>query len=341
MKLRPEDPMRTTATDSGPADGWRGARIVAELRERARRQAHRVQAAIDIGEPQAPRVTSAFLVLTAAVTLWEFTTYGASPTSVELARAGGSSLGAIATGHWWKLLTANLLHGNVPHILMNAFVIYLTGRWFEHLAGRWLTIATIAWAALLSSAGSILLDGSVTIGASGVAFGIIGCAVALDPRARTATGVIARQLALVNVILTFVVPGLSVGGHLGGLVAGLLVGATSWRRRRDADHPAGRVRRPIAAAWLATALPLVVVLAVGPRVLPDQARSLRSHIVAPLLARQLSGATLTGGLKVEHARCTTTTSPLRYRCTADGRDGPATFSMRDDQWSIALTNGLL
>jgi membrane associated rhomboid family serine protease len=339
MKLPPEDPMRTRATESGAADGWRGARIGAEARDRARRAAHRVAAEIDIGEPGTPHVTIAFLALTILVTIWEFATYGASPTTTELARAGGSSIGALADGAWWKLLVANLLHGGVVHVASNVFVMYLTGRWLEHLVGRTVVLATVLWSALLASAGSLYIDAAaVTIGASGVVFGIIGCAIAADPRAKTATGQVARQLGVVNVVLTFMIPGISKGGHVGGLLAGLVIGAICWRRTRTETHPAGRSRRPAAWVAIAVAVPIVAVLAIGPRVFPDHADSLRSSLAAPLLARQLSGAQLNSGQHIDSAECDGTDDPQVYDCTVDGEDAVVTFRTSDDQWSLTSSS---
>ncbi|MCW2923703.1 MAG: rhomboid family intrarane serine protease [Thermoleophilia bacterium] len=328
--------MRARATENGPADGWRGARIGAVNRDRVRRAAARIPAEVDIGEPGTPVVTAVFLVATVAVTLWEFSKYGTSPDAVDLARAGGSSLGAIATGSWWKLLTANLLHGNVMHVVLNAAFLVIVGRLVEHLAGRTVVLATVLWSAVLTSVVSILVSGTtVAIGASGVLFGLMGCAVALDPRGRTAVGVTVRPLLILNAIYTFIAPGVSIGGHLGGFVAGVLVGAVCWRRRRSEETPAGSPRRAVAAALVVAAIPVVAVLALGPRVLPDEARSARGRIVAPLLTHHLDGAQFTGGLTLRDLSCEPTDDPAAYACRFDRDgapvDGRITIDPTDDQ----------
>jgi membrane associated rhomboid family serine protease len=339
MKLAPLDPMRTRATDNGPVDGKRGAYIGFRIRERRRREMLRVAAEVDIGEPGRPVVTMVFLAATILATAVEFGTFGAAPTTSELARAGGAGIGTLATGATWKLLTANLLHANLPHVLMNAFILFLTGRWLEHLVGRWLVAATICWAALLTNVGALFIDvPTVGIGASGVAFGLLGCAIAADPRARTATGVIALQLAVVNVIATFLVPGISIGGHFGGLVAGLLVGWLGFSRRTSEECPAGRSRRVVALLAIAAALPCIVVLALGPARVPGHAREFRSDVLGPLLSRQLAGAKLNTGLKIEEADCRQVgPDDLDYVCALDhDRDALVRFSERDDQWSLRL-----
>lgn len=329
--------MRTRAHDSPVDDGWRGARIGAEARDRARREASRIDAAIDIGEPGRPRVTLAFLAAALLATILEFAAFGVNPTASELSRSGGAGIGVVATGAWWKLLTSNLLHAHVPHLLMNCFVIYLTGRWLEHLAGRLVVMATIAWSMLLAGVGSLLVDApTVSIGASGVAFGLVGCAIGIDPRARTATGIIGRQLAIVNVIVTFLIPGISIGGHFGGLLAGVVVGWVAWRSRPSEQHPAGRARRAVAVGALAAALPVAAIMAVGPRALPGEARDERADLGAWLLERQLAGATLSSGREIDDATCRGEDGdPLTYRCRLDGEDDAIVrFAERDDQWTL-------
>jgi hypothetical protein len=244
----------------------------------------------------------------------------------------------VATGAWWKLLVSNVLHGNIPHLLMNAFIIFLTGRWLEHLAGSTIVLATIGWSAVGAGVGSLVVDTpSVAIGASGVAFGIIGCAIGIDPRGRTATGVLARQLGVVNVILTFVIPGISIGGHLGGLAAGLVVGFACWSRTTSQAHPAGRARRPVAVALAAASLAPIVLLAVGPSALPNGARGFRGDATAWLLERQLSGTTLSSGLEITEASCEPGIDELTFECDLDdGRAGSVRFSTRDDQWGLRL-----
>ncbi|MEO6866636.1 MAG: rhomboid family intramembrane serine protease, partial [Gaiellales bacterium] len=322
------------------ADAQRGALIGSEARLPSESEAQQLlQAEIDLGEPQPPLVTIIFLIMMLVVTGWEFLTWGTSPSVAELSKAGGSSVGAFVNGSWWKLLAANLLHANILHVAMNGILIYLMGRWLEHLVGRGIVLATVLWSALLSSVGSVFIDGSaVTIGASGVAFGLVGCAVAADPRARTAAGVIARQLAVINVVATFLIPGLSIGGHLGGLAAGLLVGAVMWRRHGEGSARAfsvGAPRQLVTAIGVAIALPIVMLFAIGPGVFPNDAREFRGTLGATLLERQLSGAKLTDGTKITQASCSPAKQASEFDCAVDGDPAFVRFGA-DDQWQLRV-----
>ncbi|MBC7460913.1 MAG: rhomboid family intramembrane serine protease [Thermoleophilia bacterium] len=271
-----DDPLRAAATDNGLVDGWQGARLrhraELDLRVSHRDAVRRMGAEIDLGEPGLPRVVGCFLLVSVLATVLEFAHLGTTPTARELADSGGVYAGALATGDWWAVITANLLHGSISHVAINAFIIYLAGRWAERLAGRGLMVAVIAWSIVGTSVGALLLDPRVvSVGASGVAFGILGCALVIDPKARTLAGTIARTFAIINIITTFLVPGISVGGHLGGLAAGALVALVGWSRTPSDGHPLGAPRRlamPVAAGLGAA---LLAALALFDVMLPDTA----------------------------------------------------------------------
>jgi membrane associated rhomboid family serine protease len=62
----------------------------------------------------------------------------------------------------------------------------------------------------------------VTVGASGAIFGILGAAIVLERQRTYVLGGSAITLLVVNLAFTFAVPGISIGGHLGGLAGGAL-----------------------------------------------------------------------------------------------------------------------
>ena len=73
------------------------------------------------------------------------------------------------------------------------------------------------------SAGALLFSPAcVTVGASGAIFGILGAALVLEFQRSYVLGGQALGLIVVNLVLTFAIPNISVGGHLGGLVGGAI-----------------------------------------------------------------------------------------------------------------------
>jgi len=132
----------------------------------------------------------------------------------------------VASGEFWRLLTAGFLHGGLIHIATNMISLYLLGLPLERMLGRSRFLA-IYLLSLFGSSVSVMLFSapfSPTIGASGAIYGLMGALVVTFKR----FGFDLRQLLVVvalNVYITFQVPGISWQGHLGGLVVGAIVGA--------------------------------------------------------------------------------------------------------------------
>jgi len=131
----------------------------------------------------------------------------------------------VAHGQWWRLVTSGFLHENLLHIGFNMYVLYVLGQMLEPALGR-LRFGVIYGVSLLTgSLGALLVTPhSPTVGASGAVFGVMGAA-AVEMRARQIpvmqSGV--GGLILINLVISFTIPGISWGGHVGGLLGGALV----------------------------------------------------------------------------------------------------------------------
>jgi membrane associated rhomboid family serine protease len=130
---------------------------------------------------------------------------------------------SVDIGHdYWRLITYGFLHGGLLHIGFNMYILYFLGTMLEPSLGK-ARFLGIYFAALLGGAfGALLLDpDKLTVGASGAVFGLMGAAFILQ-RARgmdpMQSGI--GPLILINLALGFVIPNVSVGGHVGGLLAG-------------------------------------------------------------------------------------------------------------------------
>ncbi len=133
----------------------------------------------------------------------------------------------VAEGEWYRIVSGGFLHAGLLHLGMNMLLLFLLGSQLEPLLGR-ARFLTLYLACLVAGSFGVLLvqPTSVTVGASGAIFGLMGAALAAQRLAphRVALANIGA-LIVVNLLFTFAVPNISVGAHIGGLVAGLLVGA--------------------------------------------------------------------------------------------------------------------
>jgi membrane associated rhomboid family serine protease len=130
----------------------------------------------------------------------------------------------VAHGQWWRIVTSGFLHENLLHIGFNMYVLYLLGQMLEPALGRMRFGVIYAVSLLAGSLGALLVSPhSLTVGASGAVFGVMGAA-AVEMRARQIpimqSGV--GGLILINLVISFALPGISWGGHVGGLIGGAL-----------------------------------------------------------------------------------------------------------------------
>jgi membrane associated rhomboid family serine protease len=131
--------------------------------------------------------------------------------------------GGLADGQWWRLITAAFLHGSLIHLGLNMLVLWIVGAPVEQAIGRGRFLALYIVSGLAGSAGALLFSpNAVTVGASGAIFGILGAALVLESQRNYVLGGQALGLIVVNLVLSFVIPNISIGGHVGGLVGGAL-----------------------------------------------------------------------------------------------------------------------
>jgi len=131
---------------------------------------------------------------------------------------------SVAEGEWYRLLTSGFLHASLLHIGFNMFALYFLGRILEPGIGTPRFVALYFAALLAGSFGALLLDpNSLTIGASGAVFGIFGATFVIA-RHRGVDNLAASVgvILVLNLAITFGRPEISIGGHLGGLAAGVL-----------------------------------------------------------------------------------------------------------------------
>lgn len=128
----------------------------------------------------------------------------------------------VAEGEIYRIITGGFLHANFIHIAFNMYLLWYLGSMMEPAIGK-LKFGALYFTSLVGgSLGVMLLSPfSPTVGASGAVFGLIGAAVI----AERSQGIGLMQsglgmLLVINLVITFVIPNVSIGGHLGGLALG-------------------------------------------------------------------------------------------------------------------------
>jgi membrane associated rhomboid family serine protease len=159
----------------------------------------------------------------------------------------------VGAGDWWRPLTAGFLHIGPVHLLFNMLALYVLGRDLETVLGRGRFLAVYLVALLGGSAAVMVFSapGQPVAGASGAVFGLMGGLVVVLRRLRFPLGQVIG-LIVVNIVISVVIPGISIVGHLGGLVVGAVATAAL-------VHTPGRGNRPGVQALLLVVLTAVVL----------------------------------------------------------------------------------
>jgi membrane associated rhomboid family serine protease len=130
----------------------------------------------------------------------------------------------VAHGGWYRLITSMFLHGFLLHIVFNMVALYFIGVPVEQYLGRARYIGLYFVSGLAGAAGALLQAPLVpTVGASGAIFGILGAMLIIEWQI---TGRLAGQAMtwiVINLVISFSFSGISWGGHLGGLIGGILI----------------------------------------------------------------------------------------------------------------------
>jgi rhomboid protease GluP len=184
----------------------------------------------------------------------------------HMVRLGANSPLLVARGELDRLVTGNLLHGGLGHLLVNALVLLGLGAQLEPLLGR-LRFGLVLVASALGGAGvsSLIAAAQLSIGASTAVFGLLGALTYLNLRRRQelhagllippwlAVGAIALQFGF-----EFLVPGIDHAAHLGGFTGGACAAAFALAGRRLLD-----LRSDVPAHLRVVALGAVLVFGLG------------------------------------------------------------------------------
>jgi rhomboid protease GluP len=183
-----------------------------------------------------PAVTKALVGVNVAVFVLMLLS-GASlmwPSNEVLLRFGADFGPKSLDGEPWRILTSNYVHGGLPHIFFNMWCLWNLGPLAERILGPWTYFLTYTICGIAGSLASLWIHPLVVgVGASGAIFGLAGALITalylgkLAYPGQMLRGLMRSLLSFAGYNLFFgaVVPGIDNSAHIGGLLAGLAIGA--------------------------------------------------------------------------------------------------------------------
>jgi rhomboid protease GluP len=175
-----------------------------------------------------PYVTIAILVVLTLIFIMMLAV-GHNDVSRVYIQFGAKDNHLIQQGQWWRLITPIFLHGGWLHLLVNGFSLYSLGGSMERIYGPKKYLLIFLFAGFTGNVLSYWLSPTMSLGASGALFGLVGAGLVFPIRFRSliapeARASILRQLAtvaIINLAIGFSLQGIIDNwAHIGGLLGG-------------------------------------------------------------------------------------------------------------------------
>lgn len=177
-----------------------------------------------IFSPKKPVVTYVLIVINLMIFL-----YGMLHGNDELVELFGNNYELVQSGQIYRLFTCMFVHSDTMHILLNMYALYTIGPVVERYYGKGKYLFIYIISGLLGSvfSGVFMSADSISIGASGAIFGLLGsiCYFTYYYRA-TLQGILRGSIIpviVINLIIGFLSPSIDLSAHIGGLIGGILV----------------------------------------------------------------------------------------------------------------------
>lgn len=151
---------------------------------------------------------------------------GSSDNAYVLLKLGAVYSPLIKAGQIYRLITGTFLHAGILHLVCNMYSLYIIGSQMENFIGKKKFIFVYLISAISGSLMSSVFSSSVSVGASGAIFGLLGAMLYFGYTYRTyLSSVMTRQIIpiiILNLFLGFSLSGIDNFAHIGGLVGGYL-----------------------------------------------------------------------------------------------------------------------
>ncbi len=183
----------------------------------------------NIFKPKKIIMTNVFIGLCILVFALTYILGNGSEDPLTLVLFGANYAPLVKSGEVWRLLTSIFLHAGFLHLAVNMYALYILGSQLETYIGKLKFSVIFLISGVLGSLMSVLLTDVISVGASGAIFGLAGALLYFGYHFRLyLSNALKNQIlpvVIINLALGFIIPGIDVAAHIGGLVGGYLAAA--------------------------------------------------------------------------------------------------------------------
>lgn len=181
----------------------------------------------EIFKPKKPIITVSLIIINVIVFILMYIFGKGSQDAFTLIKFGAFQKDLILGGEYYRLITSAFLHIGIFHLLFNCYALYVIGRQLESFLGKIKFLIIYLVSALCGSLMSMIFPISISAGASGAIFGLLGSLLYFGYNYRVYLGTVLKSqiipLILINLIFGFMMSGINNAAHIGGLIGGILI----------------------------------------------------------------------------------------------------------------------
>ena len=180
-----------------------------------------------IFEPKKIIITPILITLCVLVFISMYIWGNGSENTITLLLFGANFRPLVQAGEIWRLATSMFLHIGIVHLVVNMYSLYIIGKQLESFLGRWKFLIVYLGSGIIGSLLSVVVHSSISAGASGAIFGLLGSLLYFGYHYRLYLGTVLKTqvipVIIINLLIGFMVPGIDNFAHIGGLVGGYLL----------------------------------------------------------------------------------------------------------------------
>ena len=208
-----------------PEDGFElFAKLSREISEKSGEDAKKAE---DIFQKRKPIMTYILIGINTILFVLMYILGNGSDDALTLLKFGASYPDFIRAGEYYRLLTSAFLHIGFLHFLFNNYALYVIGSQLESFFGKTKYLIIYLGSAIFGNLMSLLFTNSISAGASGAIFGLLGALLYFGYHYRVYLGTVVKSqiipLIIINLGIGFAMSGVNNSAHIGGLIGGCLI----------------------------------------------------------------------------------------------------------------------
>lgn len=187
---------------------------------------HDNEAYAKVFEPKNIIITPILILLCVIVFVLMYVLGNGSENIETLVMFGANWQPLVKAGEVWRLFTSMFLHIGIIHLVCNMYSLWIIGRQLETFLGKFKFLIVYLGSGILGSLLSVVVHSSVSAGASGAIFGLMGSLLYFGYHYRLYLGSVMKTqvipVILINLLIGFTLSGIDNFAHIGGLIGGYL-----------------------------------------------------------------------------------------------------------------------